>query len=589
MQKFQDIDQLFNEKLRSASVESASSGGWTALSSQLDKVGIVAQVWSLLWVKITTIGAAAVIVATILTLSLSNFNSNNSIADNTNKHNISTQAQNGFDLDYSRLEVLRNLNLITRLNNNYPSHNPISKEVTGSIQNSNEFNYVNSEKKILSTANAMHNSSDVQMQNPQSSVNGSLLTKDLKNEITAGSVVPPTGQPVIALNDENNEISSKEETIESVNFEKTDETSLYTEVDESENAQSQSLENNISSDTKILSDDSPNTSEPIVAEQLVEETSIANPLATESSIFTNLSTESISLYDLPVLNGMAFNGLMPPSALPITFPSSKERKQRRNNYAISAYYSQMINRTDVSTADSEFRTTADQLQNGISETGASTIGLGVSTNFRHLYLETGISLTEIDQNENYFWDRYTFTDNSFWDVNSYSITSFDTIGYYYQYVNNDSIWVPVVKEITNHYSDSSFVSKIDTAQSRTDTLFSNQYKYLEIPLIAGYMFSKGKTDFIAKTGVYASLLNKVEAYSIAGSDETSVYVLQKSHFPSISFDLYASLEARYHISSRYFIFGDVFYRKPINSFYSWQGLNRESSKYGIKMGMGIYF
>ncbi len=589
MQGNSNIDQLFNSKLKAASVESATSGGWAALASQMDKASTLSLLWSRMWVRITSVAILLSIMATSL-LFILKIDHTEQMAF-TDELFICESPLEQFNLKYYNGHIPGN-NLIAIENNNNAQIEPTySNLTTTSEKESSKFteteaNHIRAHRLAINetadrsginvSVNQMRESESkrtvvpaaISNNNLQPSIQNNLsVTNEMDNQGSeaANNTVKFAESKSAIAGIETNTIASNNINVSTINKEIKDKA-----IEES------ALRNVLLNDLKLPGQERDASTGAILLEG-------------QSTLSTNLFTESIHINDLAFLDGISFSVIAPPPAQFISFPERNKIKTRTNNFAVKAHIGQFLNNTNISSSQTESGQVVNFIKQGLTEVSTQSYGIGLSTNLRHWYFETGLEIAVIEQQEQYYFPDFEFTDNSFWDRFTYTDTQIDTLFYTWQHVNNDTIWTPVLETTTVTVLDSTFVEVFDTTDLSVNAAFANTYKYIEVPMITGYMWSKGKMDIVLKAGAVAGFLTGASGSSVSGTNSESIYALDKTQFPSIRFDIYSGLEARYHIGSRYFIFGDVYYRKPLSSFYSWQGINRENSRYGIKMGLGLYF
>ena len=185
---------------------------------------------------------------------------------------------------------------------------------------------------------------------------------------------------------------------------------------------------------------------------------------------------------------------------------------------------------------------------------------------------------DISYNDNTIW--------SFWDT---SYVEIDTIDSYYQIVGSDTSWIYITESNTINLSDSSYSIVTDTLKDEKSHTFSNRYKYIEIPLIIGYSINNGRFTTSLKAGVITSFLWNAQGKSITGQSANDIYSITHDDFPSVRLDLYSAIETRYLIRTRYFIFGEAYYRQTVSPFTKQNHISYRFNSYGLKLGAGMYF
>ncbi len=263
-------------------------------------------------------------------------------------------------------------------------------------------------------------------------------------------------------------------------------------------------------------------------------------------------------------------------------------RSNKLSWTLSAYMSVQKINSNISSSNIENSQLADMIMAGLSETNALEYGLRITTTGKHWYFESGLTMLEINQQEKYSFNEILINNVNYWETYNYMHTFYDTIDWYCQ-TGTDSIWIPIVESHTEEVSDSLPTTRVDTFTSETDTIFSNSYRYVEVPLFVGYSYYRGRFTYILKYGLITSILRDVSAYTLAETNEENFYAIKKTDLPAVCFDLYASFEARYLFGSHFYIFSDLYYRRSVHPYYSSFKINRRMEKYGLKLGVGIHF
>ena len=244
---------------------------------------------------------------------------------------------------------------------------------------------------------------------------------------------------------------------------------------------------------------------------------------------------------------------------------------------------------NISTDNPEARPLLNKINNDLTIKSAKENGIRFAACNRFLYAETGLWFSEINYQESYQYDRTetqtvtSWESYSFWDINH------DTIDWYCQVQGTDSLWIPIVEETQTEILDSIPYTRTDTINSTVDYLLANRYRYIEVPLIVGFKYYRGKVTILTKSGVVTNILRDVSAYSISGTNEGDIYQITKPDLPSFTFDIYAGLETRYHFANRFFVFGDLYYRKALQAYQSRHTIIRRLDSYGLKIGIGFQY
>lgn len=259
------------------------------------------------------------------------------------------------------------------------------------------------------------------------------------------------------------------------------------------------------------------------------------------------------------------------------------------SWAIAAWFSPQMPNISIETNDAETKLFLPYLEAGLQNPYAYDAGLRIEAHGKNFLVETGLNFMQISQKANYSSFDFFVRDSTIWSFWDSSYVEIDTIDSYFQIIGSDTSWFYVTETNEIFLHDSSSTDITDTIHNEKIHNFANRYKYFEIPLIVGYSFRKGRLNTSLKAGIISSFLWEISGQSMAGQSENDVISLSRDDFPTVRFDIYSSLEARYSIGSRYFVFGEMFYRQSLSPIFSRNNVNYRFSSYGLKFGTGIYF
>jgi hypothetical protein len=307
---------------------------------------------------------------------------------------------------------------------------------------------------------------------------------------------------------------------------------------------------------------------------------------------------TINLYEaLPIYNTLPQRGFAPMMhqenqtiALKQEYLSPPVQKSGYNplSWAVSAYLAPQQPSVLLESDDSEGDALLTYIESGLQQPSVFNGGIRVEARGRNFLIESGLSFLKISQKAKYQTQDISYKLRTTWEYRDSSYTKIDTIDSYYQIVGSDTSWFYVTQTATVNLHDSTPTTHIDTLREDLAHKFSNRYKYLEIPLIVGYSFNKGRFTTSVKAGVINSFLWKAYGKSISGNSKNDIYTFTHDDFPAIRFDGYLGLETRYFIGSRYFVFGEAFYRQSFGPFINRNNISYHFNSYGLKLGAGIY-
>lgn len=239
--------------------------------------------------------------------------------------------------------------------------------------------------------------------------------------------------------------------------------------------------------------------------------------------------------------------------------------------------------------DPSYSGTYEYTQKAVVGTEQQEYGLKFAWYHKDWMLESGLGYTVMSQ---YFGDvmqELTVQEVYSWDVFDVSYTVIDTTGAYLQIANNDSSWYYFTESNTMVGQDSTLVQSLDSISDFIPRKADNQFKYIELPLLAGYNFSYGRFSGIAKAGIITSLLHKASGSIITGPLDSDILSVSGLNIPVARFDYYGAIEARYLLTSRYFLSMEAYYRHSLKEEFFTSFINRKINQSGVKFGIGMYF
>ncbi|MCF8295070.1 MAG: hypothetical protein K9I34_03310 [Bacteroidales bacterium] len=270
-----------------------------------------------------------------------------------------------------------------------------------------------------------------------------------------------------------------------------------------------------------------------------------------------------------------------------SFETQGFKHHHRMLWDVSAFASVQTNTSRYSTKNSENISLAEARTQSIEEMSDRTAGVRLSTQYRRFLLETGFSFAELKQTESYSLNSFQI-DNYWQEVyGTHPVSYFDT-SWYYQYVYGDTVWIPAVQNYIVQVPDTSLISVSDTTKIQLDTSFLNTYSHFEVPFLAGYLLGQGTFEVFLKAGVIGKYFTGIKGYSTLGPWVKDIYALDIEKISRFGVDSYVGAEFRYHPGYRFYIFGDIYYRRSLLSPADSYGFIRTEEKYGLKFGLGYY-
>ncbi len=578
------IDELFEKELGAYEMGTASQG-WAAVSAGLSKKGFLGFIKSSLWLKLAAGISTAGLITTIgiITLNpelLTDKQENNGLRENlqptivsdseiTNQSSAedelhATTNNSGSEIPQPLSEKSDNSSLKNYLqkNDDIKPSKESSSYLSSSFENKNSNNILIAETSVIPDEVDNRN---LQMPDPK------------RTESLSGNQATETFNPDNNKRSDNIEESTNNQILNQL----IEDSYIADAITEKSNVL------NTKSETEYIKDQND--------KRILEAELISLAQNNNSSRYTFSAGENEAL---PIFNALPYRGFVPlrqqgnqTIALNQEYLSPPVPNSGYNplSWAVSAHNAFHSPNLFLSTNNPESNSQISQVESGLQNPVVSNIGIRVEARGKNLLVESGLDYMELSQKANYQTLDLTFHENITWDYGDSSYHKIDTIDVYWQAIGTDTFYYYQTTDSIIYLFDSTFTTKFDTTREDITHRFSNRYKYLEIPLVVGYGFNRGRWTTSAKAGIIGSFLWKAKAQSIAGYSKNDVYSFTHDDFPTVRIDLYSALEVRYFIGSRYFVYGEAFYRRSYNPFIKRNNIQYHFKSYGLKLGAGVYF
>lgn len=261
----------------------------------------------------------------------------------------------------------------------------------------------------------------------------------------------------------------------------------------------------------------------------------------------------------------------------------------RAAWAVSIYAANVQPTFKYTTSNVELIGNAQAIDNATAKVAGNEYGLRLERSFKRWSLQTGVSYLQINWKENSLLSGIYATKDSSYTYSFTPVTTIDTVDTYYSISGMDTTLNHLTSEIITQHKDSLLEYTHDTLEFNNDTVFSNSFSYVEIPLIFAYSMQVQKVQVLAKTGIIGGFLQKQSGASLYGRQLSEIHPMKKDHFAAVNLDVYVGLELRYPFTHGFFLFGDLYYRKGMTVLYEQQSINRKMNQAGVKVGLGMNF
>ena len=616
------IDELFEKNLGSQGLGTASQG-WAALSSSLAKKGFIAYFRTHLWTKLAAVlfllSAVTIAIALII---YPNIYSNKSIT-----HSKSITYQNSTsDINQISQSTENNLHVLTQTDSNIKKERDKKSNIT-TTENFDVDNKLSNRRTIINTSVKQKANSENIFQNTNREIskirsgNGeikeSISEKEkiislTNNNETFEILSEPKHEIQTNSNKQNSNYTNlkiKDNLIHKVKEENKKEPNNPSEITENKDNSTSIIfkKDQVTIETSDLSEVE---TEKIQEEIIIQPKNISTQISKKNDIGNSINKESENFSDnrINITNRTEYAQLLKINTLPLkglkslfdnntnlllikenTFSLPINSSFNSLSWAVSAYYALHKPAISLSTNNAESKPHLSYIETGLQKPQAYGTGFRIEARGRNYLIESGLSYFDFSQQAKYNTSDFIFNDVSTWNYWDTTYQTIDTIDSYYQVVGIDTIWIYETETNTITLSDSLLTTVIDTLKDEQTYLFSNNFKYIEIPLIFGYSFNSNRFTTSIKAGLITSLLWRANFQSLTSPSANDVYAFNHNDFPTVQFHLYTGLEVRYYIGARYFVFGESFYRQSFKPFAVRNDINYRFNSYGIKLGAGMYF
>jgi len=205
----------------------------------------------------------------------------------------------------------------------------------------------------------------------------------------------------------------------------------------------------------------------------------------------------------------------------------------------------------------------DKNKSSIAHKPGYSVGVDLRLDWQQWSAETGLFDSRLKSDfvqTEQFWVQDT---NYHYMADSTQVWNADTVDVYYQESGGDTIAIYVTDSSQYWESDSTLITDIDSTQTDSLYLHSNQYQSLDLPLILSWPFLIRDNHFFSiKAGFIGSLILKQDAIYITETGRTlfqsdmrftgsAVLGLSWEHYVGEYFGVELSATYRYHLLNEF--------------------------------------
>lgn len=258
-------------------------------------------------------------------------------------------------------------------------------------------------------------------------------------------------------------------------------------------------------------------------------------------------------------------------------------------WSLTLFTSLAKNSSPLSLTNPLFAENFNYLRNQLHSTQSQEYGFRISWSKKDWLFETGLSMLEIRQTSSDLQENLSFQQNFYYNVFDTSYVVVDTVGTYFQILNNDTTWFYFTNNQIINSQDSVLMSSTDTILNYVPRNEISRIRYIDIPLIAAYRLPIGPLTAIPKAGIIASILQSAQGNLIDGPGSSDILPINQSLLPKLRMDLYLAVEATYPLGGPYYLSAEGFFRRSLSDEYYTPYISRRLNRNGIKIGIGMNF
>ena len=210
---------------------------------------------------------------------------------------------------------------------------------------------------------------------------------------------------------------------------------------------------------------------------------------------------------------------------------------------------------------------------------------------KNLFVQTGIRYSVLGMNANYpFLSSLLDSSRSHFNINIRNTWEYST---YWVWTQKSGIiyYVPVLdSNLIQHY-DSTWISLIDTSYNKWKEKSQLRYRYVEIPLLVGYQYGKGKLETEVSGGVALGFVSEMKG-NIISTDLNAAIPANHQNIPFNKplFSLLLRIGCSYHLNQNLSVFTRPAFRyTPRSAFGTGYPLYQRNYSLGVQFGIKLEF
>lgn len=273
----------------------------------------------------------------------------------------------------------------------------------------------------------------------------------------------------------------------------------------------------------------------------------------------------------------------------------KHTTRQRNKYLPSSYeyyFSTMYSNLKF-TSENIYQEYSTSNNKAVNPRIAFAAGVNTSYDRGNTKLITGLGVSILRSNFNYFNSEYTIDSIPYYKYYQKTFIKIDTI----LFINIDTL-LATGDTVYQVFQDTNYIQKLDSAiYKRADTTTfntnenkNNKYIYLEIPFIIGKSYKFSNFQITPNVGIISGFMLNSTGKLVSLIDiNQSVDFKEETKKSFINLSLYCGFKFEYYISNKINFTLNPFYRRSINSIFSDYPLIVRTNIWGAQFGLKYIF
>ena len=247
---------------------------------------------------------------------------------------------------------------------------------------------------------------------------------------------------------------------------------------------------------------------------------------------------------------------------------------------------------------SSYNLDADVLKEMRKQSVNPEIGKGVGINLNYQFaknfsLSTGLGWSQFSEKLEADLERQ--------NVNSDILKTHDTVFTWMcdtiRFIDTDA-WLLGDTTAYIEYYDSTLSQELrirdsivyDTVSITNKVKASNRWEYFEVPIVASFHYNFGNLNLGLRAGLITGFLYKHQRFELYPSeDRFNIHIQEDDELEQLSLFVSLSFYLEYHLSDRWGLLAEPWYRHSLIDFTKTQGVGLKLNSQGLRAGVRYYF